>query len=208
MDLTWPAEYVPLALLEPAPRHGYDLHRAIANDAALRSIWRVGRSELYFLLKKLEKRGWIIPHSTEVTFGPPRMSYAITAAGQAALRAWLVSPVPTPRDLRAEFLAKVYLGRMLGARETAGLVQAQSAVLRQRLDRLTQGAQQSGFERHVHRLRLLQTQAALQWLAEFETGPGTLPASAPPLRGRHPFDQPDPDAVSIHIRPAKPRATV
>jgi DNA-binding PadR family transcriptional regulator len=182
MDLTWPAEYVALALLEPAPRHGYELHRAIGNDPALRSIWRVGRSELYFLLKKLEKRGWIMPHATQVTFGPPRTSYAITASGQAALRTWLASPVPTPRDLRAEFLAKVYLGRMLGAPETSGLLQSQSDVLQKRLDRLQQGAQQAGFERFVHLLRLLQTQAALQWLAELDVEATTCRTPTTELR--------------------------
>lgn len=179
MNLSWPAEFVPLALLEAGVRHGYDLHRRIGGDPVLHSIWRLGRSELYFLLKKLEKRSWITPYASEIGQGPPRTTYAITAPGRAALRGWLASPVPNPRDLRAEFLAKVYLGRMLAAPETAGLLKTQSDVLQKRLDRLHEAAQQSGFQRHVHRLRLLQTQAALQWLKEFETGFDDLPAVVP-----------------------------
>ena len=177
MKLSWPAEFVPLALLQSRNLHGYDLHRRISDDAVLRSIWRLGRSELYFLLKKLERRGWITPQAIEIAQGPPRTTYSITSAGRRALAQWLAAPVQTPRDLRAEFLAKVYLGTMLAAPETAGLLSAQSDVIRQRLDRLQAGARESGFERHVHRLRLLQTQAALQWLEDLaaEASAGPLP---------------------------------
>lgn len=168
MKLSWPAEFVPLALLQSHNLHGYDLHRRISDDAVLRSIWRLGRSELYFLLRKLERCGWITPKAIEIAQGPPRTTYTITSAGRRALAEWLAAPVQTPRDLRAEFLAKVYLGMMLAAPETSGLLQAQSDVLGKRLARLQEGAQRSGFERHVHQLRLLQTQAALQWLAEID----------------------------------------
>ena len=165
MKLSWPAEFVPLAFLHSRSLHGYDLHRQISDDPVLRSIWKLGRSELYFLLKKLVRRGWIMPQATEIAQGPPRTNYTITPPGRCALGEWLAAPVQSPRDLRAEFLAKVYLGRMLAAPEMPGLLRAQSEVLHQRLERLQAGARGSGFERHVHQLRLLQTQAALQWLA-------------------------------------------
>lgn len=171
MDLSWPAEFVPLALLEPSPCYGYDLHRTIGGDPVLRTIWRLGRSELYFLLKKLERRGWILPQVSEVVRGPRRTTYVITVSGRAALHAWLATPVPNPRDLRAEFLAKFYLGRLTGAPETAELLHGQRLVLQERLGRLLDGAQRTGFERHIFSLRALQTQAGLQWLAEFEAGP-------------------------------------
>ncbi len=166
MDLTWPAEYVPLALLEPCPRHGYDLHRAIGGDPVLRSIWRLGRSELYFLLNKLEKRSWILPQASEVVLGPRRTTYLITQPGRAALHAWLATPVPNPRDLRAEFLAKVYLGRLTGAPETTELLRGQRHVLEERLERLIGAVHHPGFVRNIYSLRRLQTQAALQWLSE------------------------------------------
>jgi len=170
VDLSWPAEHVPLAFLEPFPCHGYDLHRAIGSDPVLRSIWRLGRSELYFLLKKLEKRGFVLPQVSDPVLGPRRTTYAITQPGRAALHAWLATPVANPRDLRAEFLAKVYLGRLLGALETPELLLGQRVVLQERLDRLRESAQRGGFERHVYSLRTLQTQAALLWLEELEAG--------------------------------------
>ena len=67
--------------------------------------------------------------------------------GRIALHAWLATPVANPRDLRAEFLAKVYLGRVTGAPETPELLLGQRIVLQQRLDRLKQSAERSGFER-------------------------------------------------------------
>jgi len=187
MGLSWPAEHVPLAFLEPFPCHGYDLHRAIGADPVLRSIWRLGRSELYFLLKKLEKRGFVSPQVSDPVLGPRRTTYAITQTGRAALHAWLATPVANPRDLRAEFLAKVYLGRVLGAPETPELIMGQRVVLQERLNRLRESAQRGGFERHVYSLRTLQTQAALEWLSELEAvepptsmspWAGTAPASA------------------------------
>jgi DNA-binding PadR family transcriptional regulator len=177
VDLTWPAEYVPLALLEPCPCHGYDLHRSIGGDPVLRSIWRLGRSELYFLLKKLEKRGWVLPQASEAVLGPRRITYVITPAGRAALHAWLATPVANPRDLRAEFLAKVYLGRLTGAPETAELLRGQRLVLLDRLSRLKEGAQRSGFERHIFSLRALQTQAGLQWLSGLEAAQAPVPSA-------------------------------
>jgi DNA-binding PadR family transcriptional regulator len=168
MGLSWPAEHVPLAFLEPFPCHGYDLHRAIGADPVLRSIWRLGRSELYFLLKKLEKRGFVSPQVSDPVLGPRRTTYAITQTGRAALHAWLATPVANPRDLRAEFLAKVYLGRVLGAPETPELLMGQRVVLQERLNRLREGELRGGFERHVYSLRTLQTQAALEWLSELE----------------------------------------
>jgi DNA-binding PadR family transcriptional regulator len=182
VNLAWPAEFVPLALLEAGVNHGYDLHRRVGEDPVLRSIWRLGRSELYFLLKKLERRGWITPHATEVGQGPPRTTFAITASGRDALHAWLAAPVPNPRDLRAEFLAKVYLGRMLAAPEVSELLHSQSKILEKRLDRLQQGAQQAGFGRYVHLLRLLQTEAALKWLAELD---GESPVGRAPTTDSH-----------------------
>ena len=184
MDLSWPAEYVPLALLEPIPCHGYDLHRSIGGDPVLRSIWRLGRSELYFLLKKLEKRGLVLPQVSDPVLGPRRTTYAITQAGRAALHAWLATPVANPRDLRAEFLAKVYLGRLTGAPETPELLVGQRIVLQERLDRLKESAQRSGFERYVYSLRTLQTQAALEWLSELEAA--EFPAAVVPWPNRAP----------------------
>lgn len=179
MKLSWPAEFVPLALLQSNDLHGYDLHRRISDDSVLRTIWRLGRSELYFLLKKLERRGWITPRAVEIAHGPPRTMYSITSAGRRVLGEWLAAPVQSPRDLRAEFLAKVYLGRLLASPGTSGLVQAQSDMLGKRLARLQEGAQRSGFERHVHRLRLLQLRAALLWLAEFEADQEPRSAGGP-----------------------------
>jgi DNA-binding PadR family transcriptional regulator len=173
VNLTWPAEYVPLALLEPRASHGYDLHRAIGCDPVLRSIWRLGRSELYFLLKKLENRDWILPQASEVVLGPRRTTYVITQTGREALHTWLATPVPNPRDLRAEFLAKVYLGRVTGAPETPELLRGQRQVLEERLARQKGAIHTTGFVRHVYSLRSLQTQAALEWLSGLEAQEAT-----------------------------------
>ncbi len=84
------------------------------------------------------------------------------------MHAWLATPVPNPRDLRAEFLAKVYLGRLTGAPEVAELLRGQRHVLQERLERLKDNLGRTDFVRHVYALRTLQTQAALEWLSELE----------------------------------------
>ncbi len=60
MQSSWPAENVLLGLLCDRPMHGYEIAQVVQGDEALRAIWRIERSEIYFLLGKLAKGGLIM----------------------------------------------------------------------------------------------------------------------------------------------------
>ncbi len=177
MQALWPSENLLLGLLVEQPRHGYELARLVCDDEALRAIWRLKRSEVYFLLGKLLAQGFIAEAAAppgepdaqrRQTAGPPRQIYEATPAGRAQLDAWLSEPVATPRDLRAAFLAKLYLARRRDPAVAARLVARQRQVLRGWAERLRQPAQPEPFLALVQKLRLAQVEAVLAALDDMQ----------------------------------------
>ena len=104
MQADWPAENILLALLCERPMHGYELAQTVKTDAALRAIWRIELSEVYFLLRKLLKQGAIVAEAEAPGAGPRRVVYAPTPAGRIALEGWLTTPEKYPRNLRTALL--------------------------------------------------------------------------------------------------------
>jgi hypothetical protein len=98
--------------------------------------------------------------------GPPRQIYEVTLAGRAALDAWLAEPVARPRDLRAAFLAKLYLAWRRGPATALTLLERQRQVLRHWQERFQGAAPAEPFLALVHKLRLAQVEAALGALDE------------------------------------------
>ena len=85
--------------------HGYELAQQVEGDDALGVIWRIERSEIYFLLGKLRERGYVTESETGQAGGPKRTIYAPTPHGRLALDAWLAALELRPRLLRTAFLA-------------------------------------------------------------------------------------------------------
>lgn len=69
-----------LALLEEAPRSGYDIKREI--DGRLEGLVEITSGTIYYLLKKLERRRWITGRASKRGNRPERVTYRITAAGR------------------------------------------------------------------------------------------------------------------------------
>lgn len=88
--------------------HGYDLYRQISEMEAIPRIWNLKQSMLYALLDKLEERDYlnctVIPGETR----PSRKQYYLTDAGREAFEAWRSSPVRHGRDMRQDFIARLY----------------------------------------------------------------------------------------------------
>lgn len=165
---TFPVDYVALGFLMEAPRHGYDLRQRI--HTALGSMWHVAISQLYQVLHRLEARGWAQSEQETTGGAPPRQVYHATPAGIEAFRAWLQAPVPHLRDMRVEFLAKLYFLRTQPAPPWDCVFAAQRGVLEGILQNLSErksiatddpliGAIALSFRRH-------QLQSTLAWLDE------------------------------------------
>src|SRR3990170_5959991 len=79
------AELLILALVEPRPRHGYDIGKLIESES--RGELRFNVASLYPLLYRLEKRGWIEGRWTEKAGQRRRRLYRLTPEGRKVLAA-------------------------------------------------------------------------------------------------------------------------
>ena len=161
-------EYILLGLLTGQPMHGYDLHRELQTVEGISKIWSVKQSQLYALLEKLEERGFLRAELTAGEVFAQRKVYHVTPAGRQALQVWLSTPVAHTREVRQEFLARLYFAQLAGSAAAAALIQAQQAVGQGWLSRLQEDAQAldagQTFERLVLDYRIRQVQAVLDWL--------------------------------------------
>ena len=77
------AELLLLALLEPRPRHGYELSKLIEMRSDGRIVFHI--DSLYPLLYRLEERGWIKGSWVEKAGERRRRFYRLTAEGRRVL---------------------------------------------------------------------------------------------------------------------------
>jgi DNA-binding PadR family transcriptional regulator len=154
---------VVLALLAKEPSHGYEL-RARLQDALgpLRDALNAGQT--YVTLTRLEKSGMVTAEHVGQTDRPDRKVYALTAAGQQRVHAWLEDvswAKPT------EFHLKLVAASAARLADPVALVETQRRELLRRLaDR--QGAALGEPEGSAAALLLegvvLRLEADLRWL--------------------------------------------
>lgn len=90
------AELAVLSLIAEAPRHGYEIEQVI-EARGMREWTEVGFSSIYYLLAKLEKKGYIRSRSGgTVGKGAPRKVYTITTRGEARFREAVLEALSTP----------------------------------------------------------------------------------------------------------------
>lgn len=154
-----------LGLLMQGPMHGYDLHRRVEDELGL--VWYMGISNIYGALKRLEQGGQVESTLSPQASRPPRKVYRITPAGEQSFLDWVRRAVPTMRDMRVEFPAKLYFFRALGLEGVDGLIAAQETICRERVEQLEQNTAQCSphdFDRLVYDFRRRQIEAILDWL--------------------------------------------
>jgi DNA-binding PadR family transcriptional regulator len=117
-----------LGFVRRQPRHGYEIYRQLTQSPELRPVWRMKQSRLYALLARLEEAG-LLRSTAELSDGrPPRKVFHLTAAGAAAFDEWLARPVAQPREIRLEFMLKLYFALQEGGETAARLIARQRAV--------------------------------------------------------------------------------
>ena len=97
------AELTILTLLAERPRHGYEIEQVI-EERGMREWTEVGFSSIYYVLKKLERRGLVEGRVEPATRGPARHAYALTPAGEEAVRASALDALSRPRPFRSPLL--------------------------------------------------------------------------------------------------------
>jgi len=165
-----PAAYALLGLLAEGSAHGYELHRSFAPDGPLADVYRLEINQLYALLKKLAEMGLVEQSGLEPVGGaPPRRYFSITPSGLEELDIWLHEPVPHTREVRLEFLVKLYFAISRGPGQARDLLAAQRNVTLRTLSGLQEQIKSASlpagdFRRLVLELRLKQSEAVLDWL--------------------------------------------
>jgi PadR family transcriptional regulator AphA len=160
--------------------HGYELARHFEAGAPLGNVIRLEPGMVYHYLKKLDRLGWVAALADEQGRAAHR-SFAISDAGRTELARWLAEPVAHTREIRLEFLVKLYFAALLDPAITARLVREQREICLRLIESLSeqlrsgQAAETSDtparqFGDMVVELRLAQTRAALAWLDSIRPG--------------------------------------
>ncbi len=176
MKATISPEPALLGFLQDGPLHGYDLYKQVV--ANLGTVWRIGMSQMYALLKEYETRGWIKTITTAQTGRPARKVLKLTPQGQRAFDAWMKQSARGLREFRVDFFARLYFARAAGRPALRAFLAHQIAATQQEYDALQTSDASSEFAATVSSFRRAQLEAILQWLRTYQN------ANAPTARAK------------------------
>lgn len=172
-----PAEHAILGLLAESAggAHGYDLARNFSGDEPLGAIVRLEPGMLYHHLKKLDKGGWVAATVEQQGLRPPKQVYRLTDEGREELQRWLTAPVERTREIRLEFLVKLFFAQRTNPDMMQELINHQRETLERNLASLDEqhaamaskadvSESDRAFTIKVLELRSSQTTSALDWL--------------------------------------------
>lgn len=159
-------EHAVLALLAIQPRHGYELSKEFAEGTVLGDIVHLEPGMLYAHLKKLEREGWVEASVEPQDSRPPRRVLRPTPTGQEEVDRWLTEAVEKTREIRLEFLLKLYLAQQLKPDAAEALIEQQREICAGFINSLENqlSAEDDEFHRMVLEMRLVQNQALARWL--------------------------------------------
>jgi DNA-binding PadR family transcriptional regulator len=176
------AELAILSLVVEEERYGYEIERII-DERGMRDWTDIGFSSIYYVLKRLEKNGWITSRlQVAPGKGPARRLYTITPEGQAAWRQATLEALANPVRCNMPFLQGLANLPGLPQADTVTAVQQYHERLVERHEHVQVRRRQLGpsLPYHVEAmfdLSLALIQAELEWVARFIqqlTGGGRL----------------------------------
>ncbi|MGA8831149.1 MAG: PadR family transcriptional regulator [Desulfomonilaceae bacterium] len=159
-----PAEFAVLGALYINKFHGYKLVKFLQDN--LDEISWLGRSQTYALLAKLEQEALVTHERIEQMNFPARKVFSITQQGQDTLDNWILTPVPHLRDLRVEFMIKLFFARLRSHDIESKLLSEQFDLCKSKLARLVLLRLRASNRLMEDALdyRILMAQAACAWL--------------------------------------------
>jgi len=166
MNFKLSAENTLLGILMTGPQYGYDLHRYISLHMS--QFWDLSMSQVYALLKRMERDHMVVSQEEWQKNRPSKMVFTVTPKGKDMFLDWVWTPVEHVRDMRIEFMAKLFFIRKLGLQEFPGFLDRQIAVLEEKLQGIEHSKNQSTdeFEKLLYSFKASQTTAVLGWLRQ------------------------------------------
>ena len=162
-----PGEFAVLGLLAIRPMYGYEMARYFDRDD-LTEVCPIEQSLLYTYIRNVEERGLVTFTEERVGARPPRKTYALTESGRLLVNMWLRQPAERMREVRLEFLLKLYFLSQLDPAAEADLLRRQIDVCEAYQARLAdrlEGA--TGFQRVVAQSKHSAAEATLRWLRSY-----------------------------------------
>lgn len=161
-----PGEFALLGLLAIRPMHGYEMACFFA-DEGLSDVCPVEQSTLYTYLRNLEGRELVTWTEERVGMRPPRKIYALSAAGSELVHRWMRRPVERMRDVRLEFLLKLYFLDLLDRPALTRLLADQIDVCDGYLAAIRERDASTPFRRLVSLSKSSAAEATLGWLKSY-----------------------------------------
>jgi PadR family transcriptional regulator, regulatory protein AphA len=162
-----PSEYAVLGLLRQRPAYGYELQRRLAPGQPLGRVCPVEPAMVYAILKSLAGLE-LIDGEWDSSVYPPKAVYAITDAGEADFQRWLRRPVARLREVRLDFLLKLYFALDEGPALARELLESQIEAVRAYTDELeaarVEAAQRGCFEEIVLDSKISAAEHTRSWL--------------------------------------------
>ncbi len=120
-----------MGMLLGRPLHGYDICRRLGEGIG--SIWKLGKSQIYVLLAKLEREGLVIHERVGQDNLPAKNIFSLTPEGIQVVKEWLEQPVNHFRDMRLEFVTKLWFVRQTFPDREWFLIEKQLGVCREKV---------------------------------------------------------------------------
>ena len=160
-----------LGLLAVQVRHGYELLECFRSTHQLGRVWNLSTSQIYAVLKRLEREGWIVGHEIASENAPPRTEYALTEVGDKRLNAWLHEPQPfaSIRCIRVEFISRLHVARQLNIPTNAVVHrQREACIAKHKQLAAERNHAEPGIEFLALELNISQLEAVLGWIERCE----------------------------------------
>jgi DNA-binding PadR family transcriptional regulator len=125
--------YVILGMLRLGKRTGYEIKSLV--DVSTRFFWAASYGQIYPEFARLEAAGLVRAESAG-SDSRGRKAYELTAAGEEALREWLLSSEPLHLELRHEGALKLFFSDALAPGERAEPVRQMRAAHERVLEQL------------------------------------------------------------------------
>jgi DNA-binding PadR family transcriptional regulator len=170
MTIPVPDEVI-LGLLKSKPTYGYELIEVFNSKADLGRMWTMSTSQIYAVLKRLEKQSAIEGRESTVANAPARKIYTITRKGNICLENWLKDSDPSSSIhlIRVIFISRIYIASLLGY-PTGIIINNQRKALIAQLSRFVEDSEsaKNSIEGLTISFVVGQIKAALLWLDECE----------------------------------------
>lgn len=159
-------EYVLLGSLMSGARHGYEIMQFL--DSSLDSTWRVGTSQLYILLKRLEQGGQLQSNMETQETRPSKRVFSLTETGRKSFLDWLRIPTTRIRHFRLEFISKLFFFHILTLEGGPELVESQIRVMKRQREKIKKKErdEKDPFKKLVYGFKLGTVESYLQWLSD------------------------------------------